>query len=314
MNSSYFDDKRLFHEPTVEQVNSHMVMSNVVPPLRKKYVNIDTRFRDDYDSSALAQYTLTLPEKLTKIKTMTAVQAEIPISFNNISSYLNNSSLVAQSLSGEIVTATQIYTIPDGFYTSSTLATYIGAHPIPFLSSYSLTTANHSTFAVDLSGSTSVRVSFSVDISGQFDKFSLRSKLGWYMGFRKASYTFTTGGSWVSEAAVDLTSPRYLFLVVDDFQHSITGDTSFVSPLYRSIINKNILARLSGGVIQVNQGCVFSNVYDFNEYTGLVSETRKYPGSGGQIQRLLISLVDEFGRILDLNGLDFSVCLKLECE
>lgn len=312
-NSSYFDDKQLFNEPVVSQVNNHMVVSNVVPPLRQRFVNIDTRFRDDYTNSRLANYTLTLPEKITKVKSMKVVQAEIPMSFNNISSYLNNSSILIQSLSGDVITTSSLYTIPDGYYTS--LSTYLTDNPIPYLTSYALTPSNHSSFVVDLSGATSIAVSFCIDVSGNFDKYDLKTKLGWLLGFRRASYVFTTdGATWTSEAALDLTAPRYFYLAVDDFQNSITGENSFISPLYRSIVNKNILARLSGGVIQVNQGAFFANVYDFNEYTGLVSEIRKYPGKGGQYQRLQISLIDEFGRTMDLNGLDISFCLKLECE
>jgi hypothetical protein len=105
-----------------------------------------------------------------------------------------------------------------------------------------------------------------------------------------------------------------MFLVVDDGQNNQNGDSSFLSPLYRSIVNKHILARFAGGVIQVNQGATFSNVYDFNEYTGLISETRKYGDSGGQCQKLKVALVDEYGRAVDLNGLDFSFCLSVECE
>jgi hypothetical protein len=292
-----------------------MVMTGVVPPLRRRYVNLDTRFRDDYDASVVANYTVTLPEKITKVKTMKVVQAEVPISFNNVSSYLNNCSIVVQGLSGESVVTSSLYTVPNGFYTSASFVTYLGSNTVPFLSGYALDTANHSTFTVDLSGNTSVAVHFSVDASGNFDKYDLKTKLGWLLGFRRASYTFTGSGSWVSEAAVDFTAPRYMYLILDDYQNnSVTGDTSFIAPMYRSIINKNIIARLAGGVIQVNQGAVFSNVYDFNEYTGLTTETRKYSGSGALLQRLQVSLVDEFGRIVDLNGLDFSFCLALDCE
>jgi hypothetical protein len=312
--SSYFEDKRLFREPNVEQFNSHMVMTNVVPPLRTRYLNLDTRFRDDYTyNNTNANCTLTLPEKITKVKSMTAVSAEIPISFNNISSYLNNCSLSVDAYDGSTLTDSILFTIPNAFYIN--LTTYLTSNPIPYLTSYALDASNHSTFTVDLSGNTSIVVSFAVDVSGNFDKYDLKTKLGWLLGFRSSTYTLTTdGATWTSEASIDFTSPRYLYLIVDDFQNSTTGDTAFLSPLYKSIINKNILARLAGGVIQVNQGCVFANVYDFNQYTGLISETRKYSNSGGQYQRFQISLVDEFGRVVDLNGLDFSILLKLECE
>ena len=48
MNHS-FDKSTLFMEPNTTQYGSHMVMTNVVKPKRTKYLNIDTRFRDEYN-------------------------------------------------------------------------------------------------------------------------------------------------------------------------------------------------------------------------------------------------------------------------
>jgi hypothetical protein len=292
-----------------------MVMTGVVPPLREMFVNIDTRFGADFNNTPIhqADFTVTLPQKITKVKSMSVVQAEMPISFNNVSSYLNNASIVFTSYDGETVVDTTVYTIENAYYTTASFTTYIQANLPPYLTSFALTATNRASFGVDLSGNTRVDVSFSVDASGNFDKYDLKTKIGWLLGFRQAYYSFTAAGTWTSEAAVDFTSPRYVYLVVDDFQNT-GNDTAFVSPLYKSLISKKILARFSGGVIQVNQGCTFSNVYDFNKYTGLTSQTRTYGGSGGQLQRLHVSLLDEFGRVLDLNGLDFSFLLRLECE
>ena len=47
--SNYFDNKELFLEPKVKQYGSHMVMSNVYKNTKVKYVNIDTKFRDEYN-------------------------------------------------------------------------------------------------------------------------------------------------------------------------------------------------------------------------------------------------------------------------
>ena len=47
--SSYFDNKQLFSGTTVNQYGSHMVMDNVMKERKTKYVNIDTKFRDEYN-------------------------------------------------------------------------------------------------------------------------------------------------------------------------------------------------------------------------------------------------------------------------
>jgi hypothetical protein len=157
-------------------------------------------------------------------------------------------------------------------------------------------------------------VIFSVDASGNFNKHGVKSTLGWLLGFRQASYKFTTAGStWISESQIDLNGPRYMFLVLDDFQNSTSGDTSFISPLYRSIINKNIIARFAA-ICSADGNGATNNIYRYTEKTGtLVTDTRSYSGFGN-LQRLQVSLVDEFGRVLDLDGLDFSFCVHLETE
>ena len=43
----------------------------------------------------------------------------------------------------------------------------------------------------------------------------------------------------------------------------------------------------------------------------MISDIRTY-GELVNIQRMNVRMVDEFGRILDFNGLDFSFCLELE--
>ena len=43
----------------------------------------------------------------------------------------------------------------------------------------------------------------------------------------------------------------------------------------------------------------------------MVADIRRY-GELVNIQRMNVRIVDEFGRIIDFNGLDFSFCLELE--
>ena len=87
-----FDHKRLFNEPTMEQHGSHMIIKNVHKPEKTKYLTIDTRFRDQYDTSLLANYNITLPERVNSVKSMKALQLEMPLSYNNISASLGNNS------------------------------------------------------------------------------------------------------------------------------------------------------------------------------------------------------------------------------
>ena len=70
-----------------------------------------------------------------------------------------------------------------------------------------------------------------------------------------------------------------------------------------SSVTKNILARIPIITSKFN--------YDFVEH-GEESIKREYFGPV-DIERLDIKLLDEFGEILDLNNLDYSLALEFEC-
>ena len=62
------------------------------------------------------------------------------------------------------------------------------------------------------------------------------------MGFRNIIYTVIATHT-VSESFVDLNGSRYLYLAIDEFNKG--NQNSFISPLATSLINKNIIGRIS---------------------------------------------------------------------
>ena len=110
--SQYFDEKNLFLEPQITQHGSHMVMTDVAKPTKYKYLTVDTRFRDQYDTSNIANYNVSLPERVNSIRSMTVKSIELPISYYNISSQLGNNSFqlinTSSSTSSSIVSKTII--------------------------------------------------------------------------------------------------------------------------------------------------------------------------------------------------------------
>ena len=113
----------LFLQPKVTQHNNHMVMTNVHKETKKKHWNIDSRFRDDYDNyaqttkgSLISGYTFTLPQSINDVKSIQVNNAEIPLSFYNISIALGNNSMLVGN-----TTINTLITIPDGFYNPASL-------------------------------------------------------------------------------------------------------------------------------------------------------------------------------------------------
>jgi hypothetical protein len=79
-------------------------------------------------------------------------------------------------------------------------------------------------------------------------------------------------------------------------------NNSFYGAFNSSILNKNILARIS---LQSNT----FNVLEQNNLN-LITTPREYFGPVN-IQNFNIQLNDEYGRIVDLNNMDFSFCVTL---
>ena len=146
-----------------------------------------------------------------------------------------------------------------------------------------------------------------LDSSPPFDPTPLPLKLGWNLGFRFGDYKNPAQGGTISSAFVsqglyEALGPRYIYLVVDDYNNNVNN--SHFAAFNSSILNKNILARIS------IQGSVYSILSDSSLV--LKAIPREYFGPI-DIQKLQIQLLDEYGRVLDLNNMDFSFALKMEC-
>lgn len=315
----YFDNKDSFLQPQVTQHGSHMVMTNVHKETKVKHWNIDTRFRDDYDNysqavngSIIPWYTFSLPQPINDVKTISVNNAEIPISFFNVSTALGNNVMKVGST---------LVVIPDGFYTQTTLRTAINNKLTGLSLVFDISSNGNPYSSLRNTSGSNITVVFSVKASNtcsfvtkagtgtaDFDKFDVKSKLGWLLGFRNITYTIGAGVTQISESLLDLTGPRYIYLVLDEFTNGNTN--SFISPLPNSIINKNILAKITIDYSHYN----FGEVISANFTNGLlIPDVRCYNGKIN-LQKLKIQLVNEYGKPIHLNGLDFSFCLEMTYE
>ena len=300
--SKYLDNDK-FLEPQVNQYGRNMVMTNVVRGETKhKYINIDTKFRDEYNQDSTANYNITLPERITNVKSIIVSNAEIPLTFYNISASLGNNyfAITSDSIVYSVV-------IPDGAYGSDALISAINENIQAVLFG--------STIIYDISGyfsrfqctDATFTIHFDVDQTGVFDKYNFKSKLGWILGFRKQQYTIESTNV-LSESFINLNGPKYVYLVIDEFSQK--NPNSFISPQSGFLMSKNILARIAINTTVYGFGAILpANV--FNGY--LLTDKRKYSGLI-DIKKFNVQLVNEIGIPLNLNGSDFSFCLEVEHE
>jgi hypothetical protein len=146
---------------------------------------------------------------------------------------------------------------------------------------------------------TKLELNFQTDKNGIQDKGTpLPLKFGWFLGFRNGDYINNL--NYVSEGILDVSGPKYVYLVLDDYHNNVNNN--FFSAFNSSILNKNILARIS---LQANP---FNTLQQNN--LNLVTTPREYFGPIN-LQIMNVQLLDEYGRILDLNNMDFSFCITL---
>ena len=282
-----------FYQGTINPLNKRTLKQNI---------NIDTRFRDNYYSTVATNFHLDLPIRLNQVVSLQLTAFELPETFYTISSAFGNNFFVV-IIEGE---SYLIVIIPDGNYTNLELQNYIN----DFIQTQTLDVYKDIQFIVDIystkmiassiSGTTVFSLSFQTDIKG-FEAMQdpLQMKLGWLMGYRMGLYVDKT--SFTPEACIDLSGSKYIYLVIDDFNNSVND--GFYGAFTSSILNKNILARIS---IQGNA----SNVVSQNNLS-LITTARQYFGPV-DIQKIHIQLLDEYGRIINLNFIDYSFCLTFQ--
>jgi hypothetical protein len=293
-----------------------------INPLKKRslrqYLNIDTRFRDNYYSTSSTNFHLDLPIKFSDVTTLQLTAFEIPNSYYYISDKLGNNFF---TITIEDTGVSEVFFIPNGNYTSAGIVYYLnhyvttgplgGAAGFQYLvfsenidSGTGGTGSGSSQMVIGIKSGEALfnfTINFQANSFGEEDTSTpLPLKFGWLIGFRNGIYT--SNSSYVSEAVIDLKGFKYMFLVVDDYNNNVNN--SFYSAFNSSILNKNILARIS------LQNTSFFDTAAQNNLS-LVTTARQYFGPV-DIQKLGIQLLDEYGRVVDLNNMDFSFCLTLQ--
>jgi hypothetical protein len=289
-----------------------------------KYLNIDTRFRDNIGTTNSADFLINLPVKFKKVVSMQITAFEFPVSFYGISSKYGNNFFyisVKQQLTedGEIFEESKVVIIPDGNYNASdfinTINSYISVRDADNTPINPESIFNYVRFRLDVAetGSGTAKVylettgaldytiksiclDFTRDINGNPDKVPVTTKIGLNLGFTKGVYDGKT--SYLSETLIEPANIRYLYLAVDDFNNNVNNQ--YISAFNDSMMSPNVLARISvkGSYFSLMMESDLTNQYEARKYFGPVD-----------IQKLQIRIFDDHGRILDMNNSNFSCCI-----
>ena len=335
--SDFFNSSYDLKPTKLEDPNDHMIQvrpdrpytssypseyfTGLINPLKKKTIrkqlNIDTRFRDNYFGNMSTNFNVTLPTNFNNVLSLQLSAIELPTSYYNISKQYGNNFFTI-TLTTATTSESGVVFIPSGNYSASSIVTIINAKlallkvstgepfdEIVFKENISLGTGSAQTLVglATITTVTSFTLNFQADKSGNEDFGTpLPMKLGWLMGFRNGIYENNL--NYVSEGVIDMNGLRYVYLVIDDHNNNVNN--GFYSAFNSSILHKNIMARIS---VQTTALSPNFSIFTLNNLN-LLTLPREYFGPVNLLT-LNIQLLDEYGRIVDLNNMDFSFCLTL---
>jgi len=312
----------------------------------KRAVNIDTRFRPNYYTTKSSDLQINLPTKVERAVSMRLASIEIPMSFYAISSELgNNVFKVTWNWGGVADASSALITISDGNYdiglSDKTKAARIETEINAKLAATDAGIATigrlnlrfevnpitgKSRFYQDASATLvptpiPFKIYFNTTSAGSILSVSenpqpLQMTLGWMLGYRAmnnlngmySSIATGANGSIMSEGICNVQGTRYIYVSIDDFVNS--SNNYFTAAFAASVMAPNIITRIN--VADLAQDVTVYHYAQQEGYSTELDRSRNYFGPV-DIQKMRVTLYDEYGRVVNLNYMDWSMELMFEC-
>ena len=287
----------------LETFNTNIARSHLNNLKRKTIVQtviLNSLFREDYKNTSSTDFSLVLPYQFKNVMSLRLSSIQLPNVLYCFSSAKMNNLMYIQELPIDGTEgAGGTISLPDGNYDlfqvtkmlEDTINAQLGIDPprfevIPHESTQKITISNN-------------RHIFSMNFLKDVESIDFNSTLGWIMGFREIEYTCSA--RYDCESVYNSVASDYIFFVLNDFNHS--QSQNILAMYSKSYIGNNILAMIP--LTSRSFHICFDNGTDF------IEKKRDYFGPVN-LQRLKIELRNQYGELLDLNGMDFSFSLEVE--
>jgi len=296
----------------------------------QRYISIDSQFRNDYYNTLSTDFLINMPCKISKVVSMTLTGLEFPNTYYQISKASGNNFFWLGWQKGTPLSLNWYFIdIPDGSYSRSGMETEINEQ---IQKATGLDSENCPQCTIDSARSNRTIFALPTTITnpaaflqlafnrtrgpytitdpsqnnfspGPIDNThqNILHGLGWILGFRLAEYKAST--AYVSEGMYDTWGIKYVYVVVDDFNKNFVN---LIEPIYNNSLGRdNILGRVSLSPIvgAISGGTSLADSLQ-------ISGTRTYFGPV-DIDKLRITICDQYGRILNLNNMDVSLSIAL---
>ena len=300
-----------------------------------KVVCVNSTFRKDYYKSSSTDFEINLPHKLNDVAKVELTSFQMPNTYYHLSKKKGNNYFWMGWTQSTYPWYWYYINIPEGTYTRLELQDAIneninlatkgdsGDKPICKIDKFTQRTIISSSnknypirlefnrirgFNVTLPGITKYTdASFNNLVKA--DCKNIAENFGWILGYRAAKYADST--AYVSEGVFDSWGNKSAYLIVNDFNKNFTNN--FETLYNKSLGRDNILARIPLKPVTYNSSTQTSLNISFHDGTGHAgSHSRTYYGPV-DIEKMHISVVDDFGRIIDLNNMDITFELTFTC-
>ena len=325
----------------IQGLTEPLTLKGIPKPVYKKVIAMNSKFRDDYYGTLSTDYLTTLPTKLKEVVSMELTGFEFPNTYFQISKSLgNNYFWLGWQKTSALVLVWYYISIPDGTYKRETMQNMINTQiqkatgkpstecPQCSIDAQSLRTVfalpitvNNAAAFLQLAFNrtrgpaqtpTGNKTYTTTDASQNnisppeinLSNSNIAQNFGWILGYRMAEYKAST--AYVSEGVYDSWGTKYLYVIVNDFQKNYTN---LVEPIYNSSLGRdNILARISLAPLltTISEGTSLADQFNPGDFV------RNYFGPV-DIEKLRVTIVDEFGRVINLNNMDMSLALTFVC-
>jgi hypothetical protein len=289
------------------------VVADTLNPIKKrvttKMLPIDTRFRQNYDTTKSTDFFIEIPDTIKNVVTMKLSSLEFPASQYNISDTIDTNTFTI------IYNGTpQVVTIEPGNYSADELEQYLYVlvPPSGFFFTYFPGgevgieyDAKYAKFKIGLTSAAAATDTLELDFtSTKFPLRDIKYNLGWLLGYRKVNYTGLTGPNqyYTPEGIYDTGGTRNINVLVNDFNNN--NSEIYINPFWSGPMKYNILARIQQPAS--SQDIVFSDNSD-RQY-----KKRQYYGPV-DIKRLKIQILNDNFEIIDINNMDYSLTLEFDC-
>jgi hypothetical protein len=305
-----------------KQTDADEFHTNKINPLAKikrtQLLNINTKFRKRYYDTCATDFIVDLPEEFKNVISLTVQSVQVPNSNYTFSSNMGTNEFTIELYKGG-TSFKKVIKITDGIYTGKILADYLNTYvfsdePLNSIAcKHDEITRKFRFFKdtrSDVSGGDITDCSFNLDWRLKEDPTrAIQLNMGWILGYRQQYYTegdytdisgvmYNKQQGYNPEAVYDTLGSKYYILSIDDFNKNYSN--TLTSPFQESMFtNQSAIAKIPNNPNLQQLDDIFYQ--SKREYFGPVN-----------IKKLHIKLLDELGRVVDLNNNDFSFSIQIE--